>query len=95
MLDDGIMLARAYEQHEMAPSLLAPQQHSSSRALTKPTGVAIGAGPATSTTSSPSVAKPVSSIKRLTPVKVAQCHKDGQCFHCDEFFMNGHKQVCK
>jgi hypothetical protein len=41
------------------------------------------------------VAKPISSIKRLTPIKVAQCHKDGQCFHCDEFFMNGHKQVCK
>jgi hypothetical protein len=46
-------------------------------------------------TSSPSVAKPASSIKRLTPAEVAQRHKDGQCFHCNVFIMNGHKEVCK
>jgi hypothetical protein len=40
------------------------------------------------------VAKPASSVKRLTPVEVAQHRKDGQCFHCNEFFTNGHK-VCK
>jgi hypothetical protein len=44
--------------------------------------------------SSPSVAKPALSVKRLTPVEVAQHRKDGQCFHCNEFFTNGHK-VCK
>jgi hypothetical protein len=45
--------------------------------------------------SSPSVAKPASSVKRLTPAEVAQRNKDKQCFHCDEFFTQGHKQVCK
>jgi hypothetical protein len=58
-------------------------------------GAAIGAGPAASTASSLSMAKPTSFVKRLTPAEVAQRRKDGQCFHCDEFFMNGHKQVCK
>jgi hypothetical protein len=28
-------------------------------------------------------------------MEIAQCRKDGQCFHCDEFFTNGHKQVGK
>jgi hypothetical protein len=28
-------------------------------------------------------------------VKIAQWSKDGHCFHCDKFFMNGHKLVCK
>jgi hypothetical protein len=41
------------------------------------------------------VATPTSSIKRLTPTEVAQCRKNGQCFHCNEFFTNGHKAVCK
>jgi hypothetical protein len=41
------------------------------------------------------VAKLTSSIQWLTPTKVAQRRKDGQCFHCNEFFMNGHKAMCK
>jgi hypothetical protein len=41
------------------------------------------------------VAKPASSVQRLTPAEVAQRRKDGQCFHCNEFFTNGHKAVCK
>jgi hypothetical protein len=41
------------------------------------------------------VVKPASSVKWLTPAEVAQRHKDGQCFHCNEFFTNGHKEVCK
>jgi hypothetical protein len=94
-LDDAIMLARAYEQRETVSSPPAPRQHSSWRARTNPTGSAIGAAPAASAASSPSMAKPASSVKQLTPVKVAQRHKDGQCFHCNEFFTNEHKEVCK
>jgi hypothetical protein len=45
--------------------------------------------------SSPSVAKPASLVKQLTPAEVAQRNKDEQCFHYDEFFTQGHKQVCK
>jgi hypothetical protein len=91
MLDDAIMLARAYEQRETTPSPSTPRQHSSSRARTNPTGYAIGAALATSAASSPSVAKPALSVRRLTPVEVVQRRKDGQCFHCDEFFTHGHK----
>jgi hypothetical protein len=43
--------------------------------------------------SSPSVAKPASLVKQLA--EVAQRNKDEQCFHYDEFFTQGHKQVCK
>jgi hypothetical protein len=42
-----------------------------------------------------SVAQPSSSVKRLTTAEIAQRRKDGQCFHCDEFFTHGHKKVCK
>jgi hypothetical protein len=75
--------------------LQAPHQHYSWRARTKPLVSFTGAAPAASTTSSPSVAKPALFVQRLTPAEVAQCRKDGQCFHCNDFFMNGHKVVCK
>jgi hypothetical protein len=32
---------------------------------------------------------------RLTPTKVAQRRKDGQCFQNNDFFTQGHKQTCK
>jgi hypothetical protein len=28
-------------------------------------------------------------------MEIAQRRKDNKCFHCDEFFTNGHKQECK
>jgi hypothetical protein len=31
----------------------------------------------------------------LSPVEIAQRHKDNKCLHCDEFFTNDHKQQCK
>jgi hypothetical protein len=43
----------------------------------------------------PAVAKPAPTVKRLSPAEIAQRRKDKQCFHCDEFFTQGHKQVCK
>jgi hypothetical protein len=46
-------------------------------------------------TAGASAAKPAGTVKCLTPMEIAQCRKDGQCFHCDEFFTNGHKQVGK
>jgi hypothetical protein len=38
-------------------------------------------------------AKPAPVVKRLSPVEIAQRRKDGQCFHCDEHFTHGHKQL--
>jgi hypothetical protein len=94
-LDNAIMLARAYEQRKTAPSPPAPRQHSSSRTRTNPSSYATGATPATFAASSPSEAKPTSSVRWLTPAEMVQRRKDGQCFHCDEFFTNDHKEVCK
>jgi hypothetical protein len=94
MLDDAIMLARAYEQHKTAPPPPAPRHHPSSCARTNPPSYTSSAAPAASATSSPLVAKPASSVQRLTPDKVAQRRKDRQCFHCNEFFANRHKAVC-
>jgi hypothetical protein len=94
-LNNAVMLARAYEQCETVSSLPVPRQHPSSCALSKRTGPASGAVSPASAASSLSMANPASSVRRLTPAEVAQRHKDGQCFHCDEFFTNGHKQVCK
>jgi hypothetical protein len=34
-------------------------------------------------------------VVRLSPAEIAQRRKDNKCFHCDEFFTNGHKQQCK
>jgi hypothetical protein len=28
-------------------------------------------------------------------MEIAQRWKDGKCFHCDDLFTQGHKQICK
>jgi hypothetical protein len=39
--------------------------------------------------------KPASMALRLLPLEIAQCRKDGNCFHCNEFFMDCHHDQCK
>jgi hypothetical protein len=41
-----------------------------------------------------SISKPSTTI-RLSPTEVAQRRKEGKCFHCDEFFIHGHKEHYK
>jgi hypothetical protein len=41
--------------------------------------------------SSASVNKSAGTTIQLTLSEIAQHHKDGKCFHCNEFFTNGHK----
>jgi hypothetical protein len=53
-------------------------------------GLASGTGAATSAAS---VNGPT--VKRLTPCEIVQQLKDGKCFHCDEFFTNDHKPICR
>jgi hypothetical protein len=50
---------------------------------------------AASAASATSVVKPASKIRHFSLAEVVQCRKVGQCFHCDEFFTQGHKLVCK
>jgi hypothetical protein len=42
-----------------------------------------------------SVNGPTIVMKSLTSAEIVQRHKDDKCFHCDDFFSNGHKIVCK
>jgi Zn-dependent M28 family amino/carboxypeptidase len=42
-----------------------------------------------------SVNGPTVVMKSLTSAEITQWHKDDKCFHCDDFFSNGHKIVCK
>jgi hypothetical protein len=50
---------------------------------------------APSGTAAATPAKSSPAVVRLSPAEIAQRHKDNKCFHCDEFFTNGHKQQCK
>jgi hypothetical protein len=34
-------------------------------------------------------------VVRLMPSEIMQQHKDGKCFHYDEFVVQGHKKQCK
>jgi hypothetical protein len=34
-------------------------------------------------------------VLHLSPAEITQRRKNNKCFHCDEFFTNGHKQQCK
>jgi hypothetical protein len=70
-LDDTIMLARAYEQHETAPPPPVLRHHSSSSACTNLPSYASGAAPTAFVTSSPSVVKLVSSVQRPSYVSIA------------------------
>jgi hypothetical protein len=97
LMDDAVIFARAYEQrlalHETGPQSTVggvgrtgarnvPQQGASS------TSASIGTAPAT-------LAKPPPTVVCLSPAEIVQRCKDNKCFHCDEFFTNGHKQQCK
>jgi hypothetical protein len=31
----------------------------------------------------------------MSPVEIAERRLKGMCFHCDDVFSQGHKQVCK
>jgi hypothetical protein len=98
-LDDAVMMARAYKQRDgllPPPPSAPPSARTPPRATFRP--IAASAPPplvAASVASAPSVAKPTTNIRRLSEADVAQRRKDGQCFHCDEPYANGHKLVCK
>jgi hypothetical protein len=57
-----------------------------------PTAPRPGSGQASSVASANG---PLAVTKRLMPAEIVQRRKDGKCFHCDDFFSNGHKTVYK
>jgi hypothetical protein len=58
-----------------------------------PQGVSSSAAPSGTAVATPAKSSPP--VVRLSPAEIAQRRKDNKCFHCDEFFTNGHKQQCK
>jgi hypothetical protein len=96
-LDDTVIFTSAYEQRNASCKMVSSQPACSasrytSRTLTLPVASATAVAPAPSVTS---VNKPASSSIRLSLSEIAQCHKDGKCFKCDELFTPGHRQQCK
>jgi hypothetical protein len=93
--DDAVIFARAYEQHNASrDTVQSPPTQSYNRATTKtaaPTTTAIGVTGATN----PVMRSPSTTVVRLTPVEIAQRRKDGKCFHCNDMFVQGHKNQCK
>jgi hypothetical protein len=93
-LDDVVIFTRAYEQHisrDMPSTTARSTPRSSYRSTPASALLPAASGPATSSTS---VNKPSTTI-RPSPTEVAQRRKDDKCFHCDEFFVHGHKEHCK
>jgi hypothetical protein len=94
-LDDAVIFARAYEQcnicRNVPPTVARLTPRSSYRSAPASALLSAAVGPATSLTS---VNKPTTTI-RLSPTEIAQRRKDDKCFHCDEFFIHGHKEHYK
>jgi hypothetical protein len=84
---------RAYEQHD---TFSAPADHAQGRGTTQhTTPAAPTTGPTQAVLAATTAAKPTANIKRLSPAEIVQRRKDNQRFHCDDFFTNDHKLVCK
>jgi hypothetical protein len=99
-IDGMVVLDHANKQCDVAPSPTRALPSASTcppqRCWSRPPMPTTLPPPTTSSTASASsVVKPASNIRRLTPAENAQRRNDGQFFHCDEFFTNGHKLVCK
>jgi hypothetical protein len=98
-LNDTFMFARAYEQCDVAattaPSSVQYSGRQTCRSSAPTAGTPTGVGSMTLLAASlASIAKPSSSVKRLTVAEIADHCKDGQCFHCNKPFTNRHKLVC-
>jgi hypothetical protein len=86
-LDDVVMLARAYEQWDVplpppqSPvcTLLRSSSHLRAQFSSPLTPTSSALVPARGT-------KPALVTTWLSPTEIAQCRKDGQCFHYDEHF---------
>jgi hypothetical protein len=75
MLDNAVMLTRAYKQRD---TITAPAGRVQGRGVTRHTSLlALVMGPTPAAPTATTVAKPVPNIKRLSPAEIAQRRKDG------------------
>jgi hypothetical protein len=95
-LDEAVMYARAYEQRALPPSAPPPQKSASCFFSKPPPQPSSHLAITVPTSSAASVqGKPTIPTLCLTLAKNAQCRKDVQCFHCNELFSRGHKELCQ
>jgi hypothetical protein len=88
----------ALKQHALPKSSLAvTPARTSGCYFTKSTSAPLPPVTSQSTlaSSSASVNDKPTSVCRLSPSEIAECRKKGQCFHCDDDFIQGHHDVCK
>jgi hypothetical protein len=90
------MFTRAYEQRNLPRAVPPAPSRSAGHTFSRP--VAYVPGSTVSSASAPSTTsmatKPTPTPK-LSPAEIVECRAKGQCFHCNELFTNGHKQLCK
>jgi hypothetical protein len=96
-MDDAVIFARAYEQRlalrETGPQYTARSAGRTGARYAPPQGMSSSAAPSGTAVATPAKSSPP--VVRLSPAEIAQRRKNNKCFHCDEFFTNGHKQQCK
>jgi hypothetical protein len=105
MIDEAVLLARAYEQRNAIPGAAAPTSTWQPGRSFHCQAFAPSGGSTTGTPTATSAPSPTSSmasvngksmeIQRLSPVEIAERRKTVQCFHCDDAFTTGHKKVCE
>jgi hypothetical protein len=95
-LDDAVIFMRAYEQRNASQETAMQQPCPTGRAFSRPASQPQAhTSTSTLTALSASVNKPVGTTIRRSPSEIAQRRKEDKCFHCDDFFTQGHKQLCK
>jgi hypothetical protein len=96
-LDDAVIFAHAYEQLNALWETTTVSSSCSTSCFVPRSGASTVAGSNASNlaSSSASVTKLASSSLCLSLTEIAPCRKDGKCFHCDEFFTDGHRGHCK
>jgi hypothetical protein len=92
-MDELVIFARAFEQclvsRDAGPQQLAHGQHRGDGRTPPQIGLSAPTAPVVPSVTAGTM--PSSSVKCLTSAEIAERWKDDRCFHCDEFFMNGHK----
>jgi hypothetical protein len=98
-LNEAIMYARAYEQRDHKPQVLAASATAprpGARSFPRQSATPAAPAPVNNVVSSIGSVnnKPTTSLK-LSPAAIAERKKTGQCFHCNDLYVPGHKEVCK
>jgi hypothetical protein len=90
-LDDAVIFAWAYEQHNASRDIAQPMP---TQNYSRPTIKPVAPTPSSLAHGVTGAATPAT-VMCLTSAVIAHRQKDGKCFHCNDFFVQGHKKQCK